>query len=1023
MLDKKFNLDNFSDWIEEFLPDFSRDLRKVEVPNGFSDVNSIKTLGESSLGVRVFIIETSKDPSGRKVGLAKDSFNLIKNYGTPNALIAYYSENSDNWRFSLLTSTPVWNDGKIITKLSNPKRHSYVLGPNAKVNTPTKFLLKLGKALDFNDLKSRFSLEVVNKEFYKEISESFTKLVGGTRGEGRNKKTYESLLKLPLTNDYSKISTEFAVRLVGRVIFCWFLKEKVSESGISLMPKELLSLNAISDNSDYYHKILEPIFFEVLNKPIKSRKDGFASKSFSQIPYLNGGLFSPHDDDFFSYNEGKEAQFHNTVVVPDEWFKELLGILETYNFTIDENTSTDEELSIDPEMLGRIFENLLAEINPETGESARKSTGSYYTPRDIVDYMVDESLLLYLKQKTTIDVDKLKAIISYDLSDDSSYPLKENEKEELVEAIEKVKILDPACGSGAFPIGALQKIVFILQQADPNGQIWFKRQLAKASPEFRKEIEKKFSNNELDFLRKIGIIKESIFGVDIQPIATEIARLRCFLTLIVDEIIKENEENRGIKPLPNLDFKFVTANSLISLPKSEGLFAIYEDLDGIGLLKQIRDEYFNSSGIDRAELVSEFYKTQKEIGLLLEKSGGQGYAEMSNALRKWDPFSHKTSSWFDPEWMFGVKSGFDIIIANPPYKILTKNNTDADMYDYFIKHFLSIKGSYSKNLYVLFIEKFISHLKPNANLCFIVPEGLYQTRSYKPCVDLMNKSGGTKTITSFTNYVFENAVTGNLIFLFQDGWKGETLYFHFEGDNTLTKIKKNESKLLPKIEFDSVMLGDITELFKGMVVKDRDDVVFNERKPEMSSFLLGKHISRWNVHSSNYAHYKSLQIVGGTKKIEKHNHIPRILIRRTGDTLCCAYLKELALTESTLYSCWTNSNLFSNEYILALLNSKLLDYYTKERFITNQQGYPQILMTDLALLPIKKASVQNQKPLVDIVNKILALTSSVDYLNNPEKKAQVEELEKLVNRRVYELYDLTEEEIKIVDGESNNESN
>lgn len=419
-LSEKFNKEDFIAWIENFLPEFSSDVRKVDIPAGLNGIKSINTLGESSLGVRVFIIETEKDPSGRKIGLAKESFNLIKNYGTPNALIAYYSSESSKWRLSLLTSTPEWKEGKIIIKLSNPKRQSYVLGPQSKVNTPTRFLLKRASVVDLNDLKSRFSLEVVNKEFYKEISECFTKLVGGTLGSGRNQKKYDPLLKLPSVPDHSQVSIEFAVRLIGRIIFCWFLREKKSSNGTYLMPKELLSLEAISNHSDYYHKILEPIFFEVLNQPIKSRKDPFYDSPYSLIPYLNGGLFSNHKpDDFYERKNGdSQSRFHNTLIIPDDWFIELFKTLETYNFTIDENTSFDEELSIDPEMLGRIFENLLAEISPETGESARKSTGSYYTPRVIVDYMVDESLLLYLVEKTQIEESKLRAIISYDLTDD-----------------------------------------------------------------------------------------------------------------------------------------------------------------------------------------------------------------------------------------------------------------------------------------------------------------------------------------------------------------------------------------------------------------------------------------------------------------------------------------------------------------------------------------------------------------------------------------------------------------------------
>ncbi|HYT40944.1 MAG TPA: hypothetical protein VEP90_01240, partial [Methylomirabilota bacterium] len=394
------------------------------------------------------------------------------------ALAIFHSPNSDDWRLSLMTATPERTEkGKVALSYSNPKRLSFFLGPNAKVNTPTKFILKRERVINFDDLKSRFSLEVVNKEFYKEISELFTQLVGGSVYKGKHKEDYVPLLKLPDILDKSQTSLEFAVRLIGRVIFCWFLREKKSNQSKSLMPHDLLSLEAVKNNPDYYHKVLEPIFFEVLNKPGKSRKDDFAKEPFSSIPYLNGGLFSPHDDDFFSYNESRQTTNHNMVVIPDEWIRRFFDVLETYNFTIDENTSFDEELSIDPEMLGRIFENLLAEINPETGESARKSTGSYYTPRVIVNYMVDESLLLYLKSQTQIDEEKLRAAISYDLHDDEENPLTTSERERIINALEKVKILDPACGSGAFPIGALQKIVFILQQTDPEGQLWFKKQI------------------------------------------------------------------------------------------------------------------------------------------------------------------------------------------------------------------------------------------------------------------------------------------------------------------------------------------------------------------------------------------------------------------------------------------------------------------------------------------------------------------------------------------------------------------
>jgi len=617
----------------------------------------------------VFELSFEGSPN-KRVTLTKDAFQVMRSSAIFRALAIFHSPGSDDWRLSLMTATPERTEkGKVALSYSNPKRLSFFLGPNAKVNTPTKFILKRERVINFDDLKSRFSLEVVNKEFYKEISELFTQLVGGSVYKGKHKEDYVPLLKLPDILDKSQTSLEFAVRLIGRVIFCWFLREKKSNQSKSLMPHDLLSLEAVKNNPDYYHKVLEPIFFEVLNKPGKSRKDDFAKEPFSSIPYLNGGLFSPHEDDFFSYNGGKQAANRNLVLVPDEWLHKFFDVLETYNFTIDENTSFDEELSIDPEMLGRIFENLLAEINPETGESARKSTGSYYTPRVIVDYMVDESLLLYLQNQTQIDEEKLRATISYDLSDDEANLLSEHEKESIISALEKVKILDPACGSGAFPIGALQKIVFILQQADPEGHLWFKKQIQNTSPELRRVVEREFAHKNFDYIRKLGIIRENIYGVDIQPIATEISRLRCFLTLVVEERIQEGLENRGIEPLPNLDFKFVTANSLIGLPGSQvnSQGGLFEDAAGIEELRELRDMFFNASGTERDQLKLQFVQTQNRMFQRLISEGRTSHAELTTKLSTWDPFSHKSAPWFDPEWMFGIIEGFDIVIANPPY--------------------------------------------------------------------------------------------------------------------------------------------------------------------------------------------------------------------------------------------------------------------------------------------------------------------------------------------------------------------
>lgn len=708
-MDFKSNYDrrHFIKFLGDFLPNFTLKEEDFDIERKYKFITSVAILGKSEpLGVDIYEIShlSENDP---RVTLSREAFTLLKDYASRKSLVVFKSENSKNYRLSLITFTSSWESGKKVkTEFSNPRRYSFYLGPDAKINTPYKFLIKQGPVMDIEDLKRRFSLEVVNKDFYKLISESYMELVGRTKNSEKNEKTYSPKLRLPSIEDHSQTSLEFGVRLIGRIIFCWFLREKKSESGLSLMPRELLSLEAVNHCRDYYHTILEPIFFEVLNKPIKLRKDEFLTDSFTSVPYLNGGLFTPQDDDFYKRTNGDmQSQFYNTLVIPDEWFKAFFETLETYNFTIDENTSFDEELSIDPEMLGRIFENLLAEINPETGESARKSTGSYYTPRSIVSYMIDESLLIYLMEQTKIEEAKLRVIISYDLTDDSDYPLNPDEKEKVVNALEKIKILDPACGSGAFPIGALQKIVFILQLIDPDGQLWFRKQLLRTSPEIRRVIEREFENQNFDYIRKLGIIRENIYGIDIQPIATEISRLRCFLTLIVDQSVQDSVENRGIEPLPNLDFKFVTANSLLGLPViSDTQQDLFDDTLKIDQLKDLRNQFFNARGEERATLIIEFSNLQTDmINELIDKHGYTGAvkAELTRKLTDWKPFKHKSTDWFDPEWMFGIRDGFDLILGNPPYSRI--QGIDKTLVKKYKNIYKSATGKF--DLYVLFVER------------------------------------------------------------------------------------------------------------------------------------------------------------------------------------------------------------------------------------------------------------------------------------------------------------------------------
>ncbi|MDR1246975.1 MAG: Eco57I restriction-modification methylase domain-containing protein [Clostridiales Family XIII bacterium] len=501
-------------------------------------------------------------------------------------------------------------------------------------------------------------------------------------------------------------------------MFCWFLKEKKSADGVALIPDKILSQQAVTGNDTYYHNVLESLFFELLNTKARRRKDKFKSEGYSEIPYLNGGLFSPQVGDHYKFSQITDSGEYGIVTVPDDWFKSLFGVLESYSFTVDENTAYDVELSIDPEMLGRIFENLLAEINPETGESAKKSTGSFYTPRDIVDYMVDTSLFHYLRDKTKIADDTLNALISYGKEDDTDYPLTAGENENIVDALSTLTIIDPACGSGAFPIGILQKTVYVLQQVDPNAKLWAAKQYSSVtSAELKQEIKQKEERGLFDYIRKLGVIRESIFGVDIQTIATEIAKLRCFLSLIVEENVEDDEPNRGIQPLPNLDFKFISANSLVRLEdksESTGQMSIFEDIQHIDELKRIRDEYFTADADERIELRQEFDSTQKEMLMKTIQNYGKTASNRYSLLYSWKPFENESTTWFDPEWMFGTNN-FDIVIANPPYIHLEHIKEQSAYYRTLNFSVYEARG----DIYALFYEKGVQLLKDNGFLCYI----------------------------------------------------------------------------------------------------------------------------------------------------------------------------------------------------------------------------------------------------------------------------------------------------------------
>ena len=656
-------------------------------------------------------------------------------------------------------------------------------------------------------------------------------------------------IRLPWHCDTEQEKSLFLIRLLTRVIFCWFLVEK------RLIPSDLFrehQLKALLKDFNpsldpkkpdtaptYYHAILQNLFFGTLNMPTdqrgfreKAKKSGDYDKNFgitnlwryesdfrspadwielgARVPFLNGGLFDCLDDksgkkqdnfilDGFSDNPKLACHLPNDlffgpprpVNLSKDYGEEdkksarskkalvrgLIEILSRYKFTIEENTPLEEEIALDPELLGKVFENLLASYNEDTKTTARKALGAFYTPREIVSYMVDESLKSYLQTQ----VPRCKGALDDLFSNKATLrDIKSDTRDALIAAIGRVKILDPACGSGAFPMGALHRLVDLLQKLDPNNESWKRDRLAEAlryrqlleeagankdevaSCEARiADIEKSFDTrfHALDFARKLYLIENSIYGVDIQPIATQIAKLRFFISLVVDQKVEPAAPNLGVRPLPNLETRLVAADTLIPIERSESdLFS--GEIDRLRTeLAGIRHQHFNArTPATKRKWCEADESKRSEIAAFLEREHAIP-RESSEKLATWDPYDQNVRApFFDSEWMFGlpvgkvrlqgcapatllgnlaiineaggqgeltasakgeIDSGFDLIIGNPPYVLLQAVGLTGDQLSVWRERYVS--AQYKVDLYQVFFEASLRLLRKGGVLAFITP--------------------------------------------------------------------------------------------------------------------------------------------------------------------------------------------------------------------------------------------------------------------------------------------------------------
>lgn len=991
--------DFFKSKIAAFSPN-SENLDYIIDNNDFNNFSNLQKIGEvaynNSDELIVFTCKfngllSERSSKKRQFEIAK---KVLKEDFKDGAIFIFYDENNC-FRFSFIRK----NYGNKEQKFTNWKRYTYFVDPS-KTNKTYKNRINGCNFSSLEDIQEAFSVEKLNKKFYEEIATAFYSLIGGKVNINKKEVSFNSCLQLPSTPvENRKVYQEFAVRLIGRTIFCWFLKNKKSDNGIPLIPEEWLSSNMVAclnnDQHNYYHAILEKLFFLVLNKKVEDRKPYVLPSKHELVPFLNGGLFEAQADDFFPKDNKGVHQINFALNIPNDWFLKFFETLEQYNFTIDENSINDFEVSIDPEMLGTIFENLLAEIDPDTEKSARKSTGSFYTPREIVDYMVEQSLLQYIKTKTKIEDEEQLEIL---LKDDAENPFNDKQTIAILEALSEVKILDPACGSGAFPMGVLHKIIALLKKLDKGATWWKAKQVEKAAKvldsKYLNDFKEKIENSNSDYARKLGVIQHSIYGVDIQPIAAEISKLRSFLSLIIDENIDDKADNRGIEPLPNLEFKFVTANTLISLDegKKGGMMAFDfgETNELQNQLQQLRNTYLQASPQEKENLKQQFEKLQTQIYKNELKAGGQN--KRAQQLAAWKPFSNESSAWFDPDWMFGVEK-FDVVIGNPPYGAKTTTNQKQ----YFKERYFSARTSKKENLkgntdtYIVFTELGIECLNENGIICYIVPLSVTSSESN---ISLHNYIVKNCKFAFFSNYsvrpkqIFLNAMVNTSILIIQKGKNNNNCEYY----STKMYRKSDNNKvedILKNIKYQPVN----RYAFSGKYPKISDDIELNILN---KLFNIDEKIINY-IHNSESGKPIFYRFAGGR------------------------YFK--VITNYTTNSSAESFFLVKNDYqniIGAVLSSNLFFWYYQ--IFSDNLNLKSI---EIENFPLPKKIIVIKKELNDLYENYLediernaSVRQTENYNNISEfKEYKIRKSKNIIDKidnLIYKFYDLTSEEIEYI---------
>ena len=955
-------------------------------------LGNVATADYYRIGFFIFNIRRGS-VANRRVGLRR----LVRNFTNPrwgefDAALVIFNESPSSlpnpdtspWRLSFISD--------IKGKATAPKRYTYVFGyPDLLYKTPIeRFAILQKKGITFENLMTAFSVEALSDEFfdkYREQYADFIQYITGKRFVKSGSKWEEKKLSEPndklmqaFNHDEKKIR-DYIKKMMGRITFLHFLQRKGWMCGDLNYMQNMFQNSAYKN--DYLDSVLEPLFFGVLNTKPAEREALFTEYGWDKnllhewrdIPYLNGGLFERDDTD------EPESRF------PAEYFQRLFQFFSEYNFTIDENDPNDAEVGVDPEMLGKIFENLLED---------NKDKGAFYTPKEIVRYMCQESLIAYLETSTTIAKDKIRQFVL--TPEEGVAHIPDNKKDKLLNALKNVKICDPAIGSGAFPMGLLNELLKCRETLST-----FNFQFSTF-------------NSTRSQLKK-SIIQNNIYGVDIEKGAVDIARLRFWLSIVVDE-----EE---ASPLPNLDYKIMQGNSLIESYKGMDLSRLtYDNKDKSHITEySIFDDDTNQLQRRVTQLLTQYYScSDHEQKHRLQRDISHAISQQLE-LQKFDPailhelkhinLAENTHFFLWHTWFSDVfaKGGFDIVIGNPPYVVTTKGEYP--------------QYQWNNDLYKMFYELGCKCLtNTNGHLCFITPKFWMLNLDDEQMRKYFSNKMFVKLIALCNP--FETAVTENSIILMSHDNNMQKEITLFKYDNNTCKFEE----ILPisleycstnlhyewTIGLDKSLIAILSKLSNNTKLKE---ISYSKRGAEISKkvmrdaidgmpSLIGQDMKRYSIQwDETYIDVEHKEY----SRLKSFFENELIYLRRVDVCLEATISDKIYGFNKNVYGIKIDEKKgYETKFILGLLNSKLLDFYYKKKFSTKKEDvFPEIQTYLYEQLPIASASKSQQKEITDIVDEILRIKRN-------DCNADTAQLEKEIDKLVYNLYDLTEEEIRVVEG-------